>query len=187
MRAALLAALLLVGCGEDEPPLPSMIAISDFTLVDQTGEEFSSRELRGHVWVANMIFTSCPDICPVMSSQMANLTRRVPHDDVRFVSISVDPEVDTPEVLSEYAERFGADTERWIFLTGSSDDVNRVITRSFRSPVGDRVEMDEGYDILHSSRFMLIDSRMTLRGLYDRDREGLEQLERDIERLREEP
>jgi len=185
MRAGLLLTLLLVGCGEDEPPLPSMMPISDFTLVDQTGEELSSRELHGHVWVANMIFTSCPDICPITSSQMANLTRRVPHDDVRFVSISVDPEVDTPQVLSEYAQRFHADPDRWIFLTGAPDDVHRVITRSFRSPVGDRVEMDEGYDILHSSRFMLIDQHMTLRGLYDRDREGLDQLQRDIERLRE--
>ncbi len=188
-RVACVAALLLAGgCGEDEAPLPEMVPISDFTLVDQTGAELSSRTLRGKVWVADMIFTSCPEICPVMSTHMANLHRRVTSPDVRFVSISVDPAVDTPEVLREYATRYGADTTRWIFLTGSPDDVNRVVYRSFRLPMGDRMDRDDGtYDILHTARFLLIDRRMTMRGLYETDREGLERLEHDIERLLAEP
>lgn len=184
MRAACLALLLLTTCGEDEPAIPEMMPISDFTLVDQNGDEFASRELRGKVWIADLIFTSCPSICPLMSTKMANLSRRVTQDDVRFVSISVDPEVDTPEVMRRYASRYGADLDRWIFLTGSVDDVRRVIGRSFRLPMGDRFETDDGTrDILHTGRFLLIDRRGTLRGLYDTDLAGMEQLERDIERL----
>ena len=187
MRGPWLAAglLLLAGCGEDEPPIPEMLPVSDFTLLDQDGEEFSSRQLRGKVWIADLIFTSCPEICPVMSTHMSNLTRRVSHDDVRFVSISVDPAVDTPEVLRTYADRYGADTERWTFLTGSVEDVNRVVLRSFRLPMGDRMQRDDGrYDILHTARFLLIDQHGMLRGLYDTDRAGLDRLEHDIERLR---
>lgn len=188
MRAACVAALLVCGCGEDEPPLPEMVPISDFTLVDQSGAELSSRALRGKVWVADMMFTSCPEICPVMSTHMANLHRRVTHPEVRFVSISVDPAVDTPEVLREYASRYGADTSRWSFLTGSPEDVERVVYRSFRLPMGERMDRDDGtYDILHTARFLLVDRRMTMRGLYETDRAGLDRLEHDIARLLEEP
>lgn len=184
MRAASLALLLLTACGEDEPPLPEMVPIQFFVLTDQDGDEFESSSLRGQVWIANFIFTSCPSICPLMSTQMGNLTRRITHDDVRFVSISVDPSIDTPEVLREYAERYGADTERWVFLTGSVEDVSRVVGRSFRLPMGDRMDRDEGsYDILHTGRFLLIDRWATMRGLYDTDRDGLERLEHDVARL----
>ncbi|MBX3275509.1 MAG: SCO family protein [Sandaracinaceae bacterium] len=187
--AIALAALLggLAGCDEPEPPIPEMMPIADFTLVDQSGAELSSRALRGKVWIADVMFTSCPEICPLMSTQMANLHRRVTHPEVRFVSVTVDPAVDTPEVLRAYAERYGADTSRWSFLSGQPDDVQRVIQRSFRLPTGERLERDDGsYDILHTARFLLIDRRMTLRGLYETDRAGLDRLERDIARLLEE-
>ena len=119
---------------------------------------------------------------------MANLTRRIDDPTVRFVSITVDPAVDTPEVLRAYGERYGADTARWTFLTGRPDDVQRVVLRSFRSPMGERMEGAQGqYDILHTARFFLVDKRGTLRGLYETDREGLERLERDAARLVAEP
>lgn len=188
MRVALLAVLLLAGCGEDEPPLREMVPISDFNLLDQTGAEYSSSALHGKVWVADMMFTSCAEICPVMSTHMANLHRRVTSPDVRFVSVTVDPAVDTPEVLREYATRYGADTSRWTFVTGSPEDVNRVIYRSFRLPTGDRMDSDDGtYDILHTARFILVDRHMTMRGLYETDRAGLDRLEHDIDRLLAEP
>lgn len=182
--AAALAALILSACGEDEPPLPEMLPVGGFTLLDQDGEEFSTREFDGDVWVADLIFTSCPSICPLMSTQMANLHRRVTRDDVHFVSVTVDPEVDTPEVLRAYGERYGADFDRWTFLTGSPEDVRRVVQRSFRLPMGDRMAIDDDrYDILHTGRFILVDRRSTMRGLYSTDREGIESLEHDIERL----
>ncbi len=182
---AALGCASLAGCGEEsEAPLPEMVPISDFTLTDQSGEDFGTAQLRGKVWIADLIFTSCPSICPVMSSQMANLHRRLDEPDVRFVSISVDPAVDTPEVLHAYAERYGADTSRWTFLTGTVEDVNRVVHLSFRLPMGERMDRDDGtYDILHTGRFLLIDRRGTMRGLYETDRAGLERLEHDARRL----
>ena len=189
MRRALVVVvgLALFGCGEHEDPLPELVPVSEFELLDQDGEEFNSRELRDKVWVVDLIFTSCPEICPLMSTTMANLHRRVDRPDVRFVSITVDPAGDTPEVLHAYAERYGADPGRWTFLTGSVEDVNRVVLRSFRLPLGDRMERDDGeYDILHTGRFLLIDRHSTMRGMYATDREGIEQIERDIARLLEE-
>lgn len=160
-----------------------MLPIGAFSLTAQDGREIGSEELRGKVYVADFIFTSCPDICPVLSMQMANLHRRVSEPGVRFVSITVDPERDTPEVLKKYAERYRADA-RWHFLTGEPEAVRSTIERAFRSPIGEREEMAGGrYDIMHGSRFVLVDKRGILRGLYETDADGLDRLERDIRRL----
>lgn len=184
--AALVVLVGLSACDEPEEPLPEMVPISDFTLTSQDGEDFGTRDLAGKVWIADLIFTSCPDICPVMTSTMANVHRRIDDENVRFVSITVDPEIDTPEVLREYAARYRADTDRWTFLTGTPDDVRRVIIGSFRLPVEDPFERPDGErDVLHTSRFILIDQRGVMRGLYETDRAGQERLERDVERLLE--
>ncbi|GAB5542489.1 MAG: SCO family protein [Sandaracinaceae bacterium] len=183
---ALLSGLALSGCGGDEEPIGELMPIGEFSLTDQSGAPFGTSQLRGKVWIADMIFTSCPDICPVMSSQMANLQRRIDHPDVRFVSITVDPETDTPEVLRAYGERYGADHERWRFLTGAPDEVRRVIAFSFRLPVEPREERDDGrYDILHTGQLILVDQRGVLRGLYETDRDGLALLERHARQLAE--
>jgi protein SCO1/2 len=178
----LLALTLLAGCREE--PLPEMLTIGRFALTDQDGRTFGTEDLHGKVWVADFVFTSCPDVCPVLTSQMANLARRVDGEDVRFVSITVDPATDTPDKLREYAARFHADTTRWRFLTGSPDDVRAVIERDFRLPVGEREGRGDGrYDIMHGNRFVLVDRRGILRGLYETNGDGLERLEHDIARL----
>lgn len=191
VRAALLTALTslaLVGGCRGEEPIPELLPIGPFSLTNQEGRSVSLADLRGKVWIASFIFTSCPDICPVMSSQVANLHRRIEHEDVRFVSVSVDPAHDTPEQLREYAGRFRADPERWWFLTTREpDEMRGIIERAFRMPSGERQERVDGrYDILHSPRFMLVDRRGMLRGLYETDAAGMERLVRDIERLRAE-
>lgn len=178
--------VLLAGCRGEEP-LPELMPIGEFSLTAQDGSALGSADLRGKVYVADFIFTSCPTICPVMSTQMANLHRRIDHPDVRFVSITVDPEHDTPEVLREYAARYRPDP-RWSFLTGDPGVVRRTIVLAFRLPVGGRQPIDDDgrYDITHGSRFVLVDRRGTLRGLYETNGEGLERLERDVGRLLEE-
>ena len=106
-------------------------------------------------------------------------------DGVQLVSISVDPDHDTPEVLREYGERYGADPARWRFLTGDADEVNRVVVRGFRVAMGEpEPTAGGGYDIMHSSTFVLIDPTGTIRGYYANEPEGTADLLRDVDRLR---
>ena len=89
--------------------LPVIRELPEFTLTSDKGEPFSPADLRGKVWVADFIFTSCPGPCPIMTRNMADVAETLKmYDDIAFVSISVDPETDTPEVLAKYAAHHGA-------------------------------------------------------------------------------
>ena len=140
--------------------LPVLSRVTDFELTAATGQPFHSEQMAGKVWVVDFIFTSCAGICPVMTLAMADLHRSFDGEDhVEFVSISVDPETDTPEVLSSYGERYGADPERWHFLTGAIEDIHALSVQTFK--VG---AVDE--PINHSSRFILVDGSGSIRGYY---------------------
>ncbi|MDQ3033110.1 MAG: SCO family protein [Myxococcota bacterium] len=171
--------------GGRDDELAVRMPIAPFELTDQDGHSFGREQLHGKVWVASFAFTSCVSICPMLTSQMANLQRRLAGlgDRVHFVTITVDPENDTPERLREYAERHHADLSRWSFLTGSPDQVRATLQRVFFVAVGDRREVEGGYDILHTGQLMLVDREGQMRGLYPTDAESLAQLERDIARL----
>ncbi len=188
--AALAIALTAAGCGERTPAIPVMTSLAPFELVDQGGQPFGSEELRGRVWVASFFFTHCPSVCPTLTSQMANLSRRLAPlgDRVHFVSVTVDPEVDDAETLRAYAARYDADLTRWTFLGGDPEGVRTALRRSFMVAVGARVDSDDtdAYDILHTARLMLVDAQGRLRGLYSTDAEGLGDLERDVGRLLDE-
>ena len=93
--------------------------LSDFSLVERSGEALGLADLKGKVWLAGFVFTHCAGPCPLISAQMSALQRPLAEfEDVRLVSLSVDPERDTPAVLSDYARRYEADPDRWLFLTG---------------------------------------------------------------------
>ena len=104
------------------PSPPQLYQTATLTLTDQDGKVFSTDSLRGHVWVADFIFTSCPGSCPIMSHQMAELQKKTPAD-VGFVSFTVDPKIDTPAVLREYGQSLHADFSRWHFLTGTDQQM----------------------------------------------------------------
>ena len=175
----LLPSLLLAAC-DDEPALPELTAVPPFALVDQDGQAFGSDDLAGHVWIANFIFTTCPSVCPLLTTQMGNLESHLGHERLRFVSFTVDPERDTPEVLRAYAVAHGAQSERWSFLTGDVDAVRAAITEGLRMRMGTR---DDSGEIMHGSHFVLVDDRGTIRGFYPSDGDGLSNLERDVARL----
>jgi protein SCO1/2 len=119
--------LLLAGCAAGTQPE----ALPIFTLTDQTGHQVSAAALRGQALVVSFIFTTCHDVCPLITAQLARAQARVRSDGltarVRFVSITVDPAVDTPPVLARYASRYGIDQATWHFLTGPPDEVARVV------------------------------------------------------------
>ncbi|MEM9864650.1 MAG: SCO family protein [Myxococcota bacterium] len=176
--AALTATFAIVACGD--APIPVLTGVPDFALERQDGESFGSANLRGRPWVANFIFTTCPSICPTLTSQMANLERRTREVNAQFVSFSVDPENDRPEVLRAYAASHDANLDRWAFLTGDTDAMRSVIEEGMRMRMGDRAA--DG-DILHGGHFVLVDGQNRIRGFYRNDGAELERLEADLRRL----
>ncbi len=180
MRLTALLTLALLGCSEPEPP-PTLLEVPDFSLTSQAAEPFGSAQLEGEVWIANFVFTRCPTICPLLTTQMKGLTETLADTPVRFVSFSVDPANDTPEVLTTYAEQHGADLERWTFLTGDNEAVEQVIVRGLRMRMGD--EPDETGNILHGSHFVLVDGTGTIRGYYQSNTEGLRDIAEDARLL----
>ncbi|MCS7023556.1 MAG: SCO family protein [Bryobacteraceae bacterium] len=181
-RAASLCAtgLLLAACSR-VAPLEVFGQVPPFQLTSQSGSVFDSqKELKGHVWVADFIFTNCQGPCPRMSAQMRRLQAATPPD-VKFVSITVDPERDTPPVLAEYAKKHQADGSRWSFLTGPQQELHRLKREVFLLGNVDG-------ELNHSTRFVLIDRQSRIRGYYDTSEpESIQKLKRDIDRLRKEP
>jgi protein SCO1/2 len=188
MLAAAAFAVTRFGGGSGEEDLPSLFPIPTFELTDQDGQPFGTTQLRGRVWIASFLFTSCSQACPILASQLANLRGRLARHGERFhvVSISVDPEVDTPERLRAFAERFGG-ASQWTLLTGRPEDVRATTERAFFQPQATRRELDvaPGYDILHGTGVLLVDRDGRCRGLYPTDGEGLDRLARDVDRLLE--
>lgn len=135
--------------------------VPDFTLTERSGQPLSLADLRGKVWIANLMFTSCPDVCLVLSGEMGKLDRELADQPaIRLVSISITPEYDTPERLREYAERFQA-SGHWLFLTGEREVIVNVANKGFLLSAG-----TEG-TVTHSEKFVLVDSEGKARGLFD--------------------
>jgi len=141
--------------------LPILGQVQDFNLFDEKGKEFSLSKLQGGIWIANFFFTTCGDICPVMSKNMASLHRSFALvDDVTQVSITVNPEFDSSDVLQKYAEKYRANTSKWHFLTGTRGQITELVVNSFK--LGSIEE-----PIFHSSKFSLVDRQGKIRGYYD--------------------
>jgi protein SCO1/2/putative membrane protein len=143
--------------------------IEDFSLTECHGQTVTKADLLGKPWVACFIFTRCagPMFCPRVSEQMQILQKRLHDLDVRLVTITVDPEHDTPEVLAEYAARYKADPKRWWFLTGDKEVIYRLIRRSFRMIVDDDTERIPGFEVVHSTEIMYVDAAGVVRGRYN--------------------
>ncbi|MGD8860415.1 MAG: SCO family protein [Myxococcales bacterium] len=187
LALSILAVLPLVvgGCRKPEP-LPRIAQVPAFELDDQDAEAITAESLRGKVWVANFMFTSCPDVCPLLTAKMLHLRTelRPVRDAMRFVSFSVDPDTDTPQVLRKYAEEQGANQPDWRFLTGPLDRVKDVIVGGFKQNMQQQpAEPGEPPNIMHGSHFVLVDRELTIRGFYRSDDVGLKRLARDARRL----
>ncbi|HVX15545.1 MAG TPA: SCO family protein [Pirellulales bacterium] len=112
------------------PPIP----LDEFTFTDSEGQPFSLQNLSGKVWVASFFFATCPGFCLQMNQEIAKIARDLSDQDVTFVSFTVDPENDTPDVLKEYATRMQADPRRWVFLTGKQADIQELGQQYFKVP-----------------------------------------------------
>jgi protein SCO1 len=176
-----LIVLLLGGC-VGSTVLPEYSPVPDFKLTERSGRDVSRQDLAGQVWVADFIFTHCAGICPTMSANMRKLQDRLPKE-IRLVSFSVDPYNDTPEVLTEYANRYGADPERWLFLTGDPKAVQELSVGGFKLAL-DPSGGTEAEPITHSSRFALVGRDGRIRGYYGTEDAGaLDRLVTDAKKL----
>lgn len=149
----------------DEDPLPEgepLMApegwMTDFELTERSGRAISSDDLLGKPYVVSFFFTTCPSICVTQNQKVQELQKEFAGTEVRFLSISVDPQTDTPEALREYAARFGADPEKWLFMTGDLLYIRRVGAEVFRLPVDEK---------FHTERFVLVDPQGEIVGYYN--------------------
>jgi protein SCO1/2 len=150
--------------GGKEARLPVIGPAPQFTLTAETGSRLSLSDLRGKVLAVTFIYATCTDTCPLLTAKMAELQRRLGGDfgsHVRFLSITVDPERDTPEVLRAYSKAYAADPEGWSFLTGNPSDIREVVRR-----YGAVAKKTAGGSVDHLFLTSLIDRRGRLRVQY---------------------
>ena len=184
IAVGIVTVVLLQTGGAPRSSLPTLGAIPEFSLTAEDGRTITRDEFMGKISITDFIFTHCAGSCPGMTAQMASLQTLLGHyGEVQLVSISVDPERDTLEVLKNYAKSAGAQPGRWIFLTGEKKTLHQLVRNGFRLGVeeggGSAAE-----PIIHSSLFVLLDRRARIRGYYDgSEDEGARRLERDIELL----
>jgi len=154
-------------------PLPVMGKISDFHLTNQNDRAVSLSDLRGKIWVANIIFTRCPGPCRTMTARMEELQKDFEADSaVKLVTLTSDPENDTPAALKKFAAQFQADPARWEFLTGNRAELRSLAVNDFKftvvdKPPGDRAVPEDLF--IHSTWFALVDRDGNVRGWLDKD------------------
>ena len=159
----LLSAVIL-GC-HHQSDLPRLFPVPDAQLVAETGKPVNLGANKGYVTVYDFIFTNCAASCPVMTGTLRKITAKVPKDaPVRFVSISVDPTRDTPQVLRDYATRFRNDP-RWTFLTGQRDEIIHLSVDGFKLAAGG-TQQTIAEPFLHSSKFAVADKDGYIREYY---------------------
>ena len=166
------------------PRPPEMkLALPAFVLQNQYQKPYGSADLKGHVWVADFVFTSCPTVCPKLTKRMQEIQHRSRNlgDAFHLVTFTVDPENDTPERLATYAEAYHADPHRWAFLTGSLGEVEPTVVKGFKMAMGkDELPAGSGlFSIFHGEKLVLVDDQGFIRGYYDADDAGIEKLLHD--------
>jgi cytochrome oxidase Cu insertion factor (SCO1/SenC/PrrC family) len=193
----LLLLVLLKYQGVSDQPLPVIDQIADFTLTNQNGRAVSLADLRGRSWVADIIFTRCPGPCLRMTRQMKEIQDALPPgSQTKLVTLTTDADFDTPPVLKTYAERFGADPHRWMFLTGTKQEIAKLAIDSLKLTAIEKKpeERESPQDLfVHSTIFVIADKRGRLRGVFETTGEGIDpqnvkaQILAAVRRLEREP
>lgn len=171
---ALAFSLAPLGCSKRPPPA-DLGPIGAFELKDQAGKPIGSQELSGKVWVAAFMFTRCPTICPRITTRMRKLQEDAASKSVplQLVSISVDPDNDTPDVLRAYAEQYHADQRSWSFATGDFKIIQQTAVNGFKLALDGHADPKaEGFGIVHGSHLVLVDPALHIRGYYRSDDES---------------
>ncbi len=152
--------------------LPNIQALErDLEVVEQSGRTVRFGELRGKIWVVGYVFTTCPGGCLGLTQEMASLQKEFAGDpDLHFVSVSVDPEHDRPEVLREWTSKSGVGGENWWFVTGDAKEIRNYMAKYFRFPVTENTDPEtvaQQGRWVHDTRLVAVDRRGMIRGYYD--------------------
>lgn len=179
--------LLATACAKKEEPLPILTTIPEFSLTERSGQSFGLSDLRGKIWVADFIFTNCAGTCPIMTTAMTDVQKMALAenlDDVKLVSITVDPERDSLEVLQQFADAYGALKGRWYFLTGDGAAIQQLANQGFLLSAATSTNGSAEEPIIHSNRFVLVDRQGRIRGYYDgTDEVSMKLLLKDLKKL----
>jgi protein SCO1/2 len=157
---------------EAAKPMPVIGQVPAFSLTGQNNEPVSMASLRGQVWVADIIFTRCPGPCAKMTREFAKLQAALPTGGARLVTFTSDPDYDTPAKLKDYAAKFGADTNRWWFLTGEKKQIRSLAVNDLKFVVVEKEAKDREVPedlFIHSTWFVIVDKQGRLRGWTDKD------------------
>lgn len=158
--------------------LPVLNSVADFTLTNQDGQATTLAALTNHVWVADIIFTRCAGPCPRMTRQMASLQARLPSGSAaKLVTLTTDPDYDTPAVMKRYGERFGANFANWTFLTGTKAAIAQLAAGSLKlgaTPVASADRLNDADLFIHTTVFVLVDKHTRLRGFFETGGDGVD-------------
>jgi cytochrome oxidase Cu insertion factor (SCO1/SenC/PrrC family) len=158
--------------------LPVIGQIAGFTLTNQDGKITTLADLTNHVWVADIIFTRCAGPCPIMTGQMEKLQDALPQtSDAKLVTLTTDPDYDSPAVMKKYGQHFGADFNRWTFLTGTKSEIANLASGSLKlSAVPVKLEDQKSVAdlFIHSTYFVVADKHAQLRGVFETGGDGVD-------------
>lgn len=186
LSLAALLGLMMPGCTKrTAADVPVLGQLPEFSLVDQNKQAFDRESMEGNLWVSAFVFTHCRSTCPRVTAHMKGLQARLSDvPSAHFVSVSVDPRNDTPEVIKAYMTKNELDETNWRFVTGDEQAIRHVVVDGFRVGLGDEDSKAAGAEeIMHSNSFVLVDDRAQVRGYYRANNDGIGDLERDLRAL----
>lgn len=159
-------------------PLPVIGSVADFQLTNQFGQAVSLADFSNRVWVANIVFTRCAGPCPRLAQQMSHIQKALPASSrAQLVTLTTDPEFDTPERLKKFGAFHGADFSRWSLLTGDKLQIGQLAANSLKmsaQPVPVADQRDAADLFIHTTMFMIVDQRARLRGYFETGGEGVD-------------
>ncbi len=170
--------LALAALKSQHPPLPVYGQVADFTLTNQDDQVTTLADLTNRVWVADIIFTRCAGQCPQMTAQMKSLQDRLPaNTSARLVTLTTDPDYDSPRILKRYGEHFGADFHRWMFLTGTGAQVAGLAANGLKLSAVPIKPADQKSPVdlfIHTTLFVVVDKHARLRGIFETEGDGVD-------------
>jgi len=172
------------------PPLPVYYQVPEFKLTNEFNKTFGSADLKGKFYIANFMFTSCPTTCPALMAKMDLVQKRIRGLGTKaaIVTFTVDPEVDTPEVLYKFARKRHSNPFIWNYLTGSRADLEKIVIDGFKVPMGKKEAVEKQleekkitlFDIAHTEKIVLIDDKGQIRGYYGTERVEMDKMMIDL-------